>query len=112
MNNFALYVATAFLTVIFTTMVVLAIVWHTNKAIDFDLRQTVVDSQTGKISIEKVGYMVALIISSWSLVTLTLTDKLTEWFFGAYMTAFAVARWGSQYLATKTQGTQNGNGTP
>lgn len=73
--------------------------WHRNAGMSFDLSQVLVDSVTGKISIEKVGFMVALAISTWGFVTLILRDKMTEWYFTAFLSVFALARLGSQGLA-------------
>jgi len=112
MTGMALYIATGFLAVIGGVVLFFAIYWHVNKSVDFDLRQTVIDSQTGKISVEKFGFMTSLTASTWALVTLTLDGRLTEWFFAGYMAAFAVARWASQYLAVKSQGTPNAGPTP
>jgi hypothetical protein len=73
-------------------------VWHKANH-PFDLRQLLLDSATDKISIEKVGYITALIVSSWSFVTMVSKNTLTEWFFTAYIAVFAAARLGSQGLS-------------
>jgi hypothetical protein len=66
-----------------TACVVLVVVsWHRTGKID--LSQCVVDGTTGKLSVEKVGYMTALLTSTWGFVDLSLHDKLTEWYFTAY----------------------------
>ena len=64
---------------------------------------------TGKISVEKVGYMTSLCVSTWGFVALTLENNLSEMYFGTYMGAFAAARVASQYLAVKKDTT---NATP
>jgi hypothetical protein len=87
--------------VVMTVLVVATVVsWHRNKA-GFDLTQVITDSTTGRVAVEKVGYMTALAISTWGFVALILHDKMTEAYAGLYMATFAAARFGSQWLATK-----------
>jgi hypothetical protein len=62
------------------------------------LLQLVVEARTGRISLSRVGQLVALIVSSWGFVALVKTDKLTEWYFTSYMLAWAGSRLASQYL--------------
>lgn len=84
-------------------VIVIAVVWswHSNPDSGFHLQQVLVDSVTGKIAIEKVGYMTALAIGSWGFVTLILRDKMTEWYAGLYLTAFVLGRLGSSWLSVK-----------
>ena len=60
----------------------------------FDLHDLFADSVTGKLSTMKIAQNVALIVSTWAFIHLTLEDKLTEWFFTAYMTV-----WVAGYIA-------------
>ena len=69
--------------------------WHRNPNIPFDLSQMLVDSTTGKIAVEKVGYVVALGISTWGVVALIESNHITEWYFGVYISAFVLGRMGS-----------------
>lgn len=108
--NWALYVSVAVLGVTMLVVLYLAFTWHTDTGVDFDIRQCVVDSVTGKISIEKLAFMSALVVSTWGFVTLVLTEKMTEMYFTTYMGAFAVARAFSQFTSVKKDG-QNGNAT-
>lgn len=65
------------------------------------LLQLVVEARTGRLSLSRVGQLVALIVSSWGFVALVRADKLTEWYFSSYMIAWAGARLASQFLDTK-----------
>jgi hypothetical protein len=58
---------------------------------EFDLRWLIVDTKTHRVSLFKLGQMVALLTSTWVLIYLTRHDKLTEWAFTAYMLAWAGA---------------------
>lgn len=83
-----------------TALVVVAVVVQWHRADDtFKLQQVLVDNTSGKISIEKVGYMTSLAIGSWGFVALTLHDKMTEGYFTAYLGVFALARAASSGLS-------------
>jgi len=75
------------------TALVLAVVisWHRSDD-DFKLQQMLVDNVSGRVSIEKVGYTVALAIGSWGFIALTLGGKMTEGYFTAYLGVFALSR--------------------
>ena len=57
----------------------------------FDLRDLLVDENTGRVSIYKLGQLIALLLSSWGFIYLTLHDKLSESYFGLYMATWAGA---------------------
>lgn len=57
----------------------------------FDLRHLIVDSATGRVSLFKIGQLVALIVSTWALVHETRRGFLTEWLFGLYMLSWTGA---------------------
>jgi hypothetical protein len=73
--------------------------WHRNEDLDFQLQQILVDNTTGKIAIEKVGYMTALAIGTWGFVSMTLKGGMTEWYFTIYMSVFVAGRMVSQGIA-------------
>jgi hypothetical protein len=81
------------------TVIVLAVVisWHRSNN-DFQLQQMLVDNVSGRVSIEKVGYMTALAIGSWGFIALTLSGKMTEGYFTAYLGVFALSRVASSGL--------------
>lgn len=93
------------------TVICIAVVasWHRANN-DFSLQQMLVDNVSGKVSIEKVGYTLALAIGSWGFVALTLHDKMTEGYFTAYLGVFALSRVASSGLTvfkdTKTEGSK------
>ena len=92
-------VSIAFLSAIGLTGAIALAVWHRDTSNGFDLRQALVDSVTGKVSIEKVGFVTVLCTMSWALVHMTLMDKLTEWYVLAYTGPFALMRGVSQGLS-------------
>lgn len=56
----------------------------------FDLRELLCIE--GKVSLEKTATAVAMVISSWGFVTLIVSNKMTEWYFVAYMVSWAGLR--------------------
>lgn len=62
----------------------------------FDLRYLLVDSQTNKVSLFKLGQLLALLTSTWALIYETRTGNLTEWLFLAY-----IATWSGANVASK-----------
>lgn len=70
-------------------------VWQA-KDDQFDLRYLLVDSQTNKVSLFKLGQLLALLVSSWALIYETRTGHLTEWLFLAY-----IATWSGANVANK-----------
>ncbi len=69
---------------------VLLLTWH-RAADEFDLRWSVVDATTGKVSLFKLGQLAALIVSTWGFVVLIERDKMTEFYFVGYMLAWSGA---------------------
>ena len=65
----------------------------------FDLGEAFIDA-TGKTSMGRVALFVALVVSSWGFIVLVVTERLTEWFFVAYLGAFVLNGVGSK-LADK-----------
>lgn len=61
------------------------------------------DKGNAEPSLGRQGQYTALIVSTWAFVQLTLTDKLTEWFFAGYMLAWGAAQFGSLWLKMKGQ---------
>lgn len=92
-------VSVLFLTAIGCTGAIALFLWHIDKNNDFNIRQALVDSVTNKVSIEKIGFMVALATASWMVVHLTLVDKLSEWALFAYLSVFGAARVASQGIS-------------
>ena len=71
----------------------------------FDLRDLIVEKETGRVSLSRFGQFVALLVSTWGFVALTLHDKLTEWYYASYMMIWAAAegfrKWGSLEIDKK-----------
>jgi hypothetical protein len=83
-------------------VIVIAVVasWHRNKE-GFDLSTCIVETATGKVSPEKVGYMTALAMMSWGFAALVLQGKLTEWYAGLFAGIFVMGRVGLKYVDKK-----------
>lgn len=62
----------------------------------YSLAQLVAEPDESRLSLSRLGQLVALLVSSWGYVWLTLNDRLTEWYFGTYMVA-----WAGTYLTAK-----------
>ena len=71
-----------------------------SEAVQFDLAQAFSDS-SGKTSMGRITIFGAFIVATWGFVMLILADKMTEWYFTAYMTAFVVNAVGSKALEPK-----------
>lgn len=63
---------------------------------EFDVRDLLRDSKTGKLSLNSVSQFIALVVSTWGFVYVTLNDRLSDWFFWGYM-----AVWTSAAVAEK-----------
>jgi hypothetical protein len=55
----------------------------------YDLRYLIIDPDTKQPSIYKIGQLTALLVSTWGFVNLTMSDKLTEFYFTGYMAIWA-----------------------
>ena len=89
-KNLDLDVMTAFLLAVIIILCIL--LYRAQKKDDkFDLRDLIVDKASGRVSLSRFGQLTALLVSTWGFVTLTLHDKLTEWYYGSYMFTWAAA---------------------
>lgn len=64
-----------------------------------DLRYLLIEGSTGKPSIHKLGQLVALCMSSWGFQYQIVNDRMTEWYFGLYMSAWALTGLANKWLA-------------
>ena len=71
----------------------------------FNLGEAFTDA-TGKTSMGRLALFVALVVSTWALIALVMTDELTEWFLTAYLGAFVLNGVGSK-MADKKNDTSN-----
>lgn len=84
------------------TLLALWIAWRASKSTNskFNFEDLLLDS-SGRTSLHKIGQFVALATSTWGFVYLTLAFKLTEFYFGLYMAAWAGANAVNKYLDQK-----------
>lgn len=80
---------------------VMAVVWswHSNPKLDFHLQQCLTDNTTGKIAIEKIGFMSVLVIWLWGFVAQVFNNHLSDWYVGIGITAFVMGRAASQAIS-------------
>jgi hypothetical protein len=79
----------------------LLVYWHLDKTTRFDLRDLLIDSKDGQLSLFKVGQVLALMVSTWVLINETRNARLTEFLFIGYMVAWSGANVLSKYMNTK-----------
>ena len=79
--------------------------WRTTVRRDmrFDFEDLLLDSKTSRASLFKLGQFICLALSSWAFVYLTLAGKLTEFFAGLYMAAWAGAGVLNKFADVKSQ---------
>jgi hypothetical protein len=75
---------------------------HNSEASKFFIDHLFLDDE-GKASTSKLAQIIALVTSSWAFINLTLNDKLTEWFFGLYMTVWVINRGFTKWLDLKKE---------
>ena len=63
--------------------------------------QLFVDAQ-GAASTSKLGHLIALFVSSWAFIHMTLKGTLSEWYFLTYMTVWVLQRSYSKWIDMKT----------
>ena len=68
---------------------------------EFDLRWLIVDTKTHRVSLFKLGQLVALLTSTWAVIYQTRHDRLTEWMFTAFMVAWAGANVANKFVDRK-----------
>lgn len=69
---------------------ILLYLWQREKD-SFDIRHLIVDSSSERVSLFKLGQLVALVVSTWALVHETRRGFLTEWLFAVYMLSWTGA---------------------
>lgn len=66
---------------------------------NYDLRWLITDEITKQPSLHKLGQLGALLISSWGFVYETIHGRMSEWYFGLYMGAWAAAEVANKWLS-------------
>lgn len=86
------------LIVMSVTAILIVWSWHKDDT-GFSLQQALVDNVTGKLAIEKVGYMIALTVTTWIMIAIQLERKMTPELLMIYLSAFVAARLGAQGIS-------------
>ena len=66
----------------------------------FDFAEAFLDTN-GKSSMARICVFAALVVSTWTLIALVVTDALSEWFYTAYLGAFVLNGIGSKFAEKK-----------
>jgi hypothetical protein len=66
-------------------MLLVLIRWQTDPNNNVQLQYLLVDTNTEKVSLYKLGQLFALAISSWVVIHETLNNRVTEWLLAVYM---------------------------
>lgn len=70
----------------FMAMMVMVLArWQLDPNSNVDLTYLLVDTNTDKVSLYKIGQLFALAISSWVVIHETLNNRVTEWLLAVYM---------------------------
>lgn len=66
-------------------MLLVLVRWQLDPTSNVDLSYLLVDTNTEKVSLYKIGQLFALAISSWVVIHETLNNRVTEWLLAVYM---------------------------
>jgi hypothetical protein len=77
------------------------IYWHLDEKTRFDVRDLMVDHQTKILSLNKIGQLFALLVSTWIIIHETRVGRLTEFLFTGYMAVWSGSSLLSKYLDNK-----------
>lgn len=80
------------------TMAGLVLYWHTDPETKFDIRDVLVEKETGRASLFKIGQLLALFVSTWALVHETRAGRLSEWLFFGFMIAWSGSNLINKYI--------------
>ena len=78
--------------ILFTGLIIgvlLIVKWHISTDSRFDIKHLMIDSVSHKMSLQKVGQLFALLISTWVIIHETQYGRLTEFLFIGYMTIWS-----------------------
>jgi hypothetical protein len=95
------------LTTGFSIVVGLLIYWHLDKATRFDVRDLMVDHTTKILSLNKIGQLFALLVSTWIIIHETRVGRLSEFLFTGYMAVWSGSSLLSKYLDNKRDTQEN-----
>src|ERR1019366_756135 len=90
-------VMAGFLLLAFISTVVMFYKGTKNTATKFDFFDAFLDN-AGKTSFPRIAQAVALVISSWGFVHITIHHGLNEWYIGLYMSAWVINSIGNKLV--------------
>lgn len=84
----------------------LAALWRLHRGpSNYDLVQLIAEPDGSRLSLSRIGQLVALGVSSWGFVSLVMADRLTEWYYGTYMIAWTGTAIATRILSARAQPT-------
>lgn len=83
----------------------LTIYWHRDKTNPFDFKSALMEDD--KLSLSKMGQLVALLVSTWIIIHQVRIGGLSEWLFGGYMLAWGGANAINKYINSRSMGYSN-----
>ena len=83
------------------------IYWHLDEKTHFDVRDLMVDHQTKILSLNKIGQLFALLVSTWIIIHETRVGRLSEFLFTGYMAVWSGSSLLSKYLDNKRKAEEN-----
>ena len=83
------------------------IYWHLDKETRFDVRDLMVDHRTKILSLNKIGQLFALLVSTWIIIHETRLGRLSEFLFTGYMAVWSGASILSKYIDNKRKTDDN-----
>lgn len=95
--------------ILLVTLVIFAMMMYRlnkSESTKFFYDQLFVDKD-GTASTSKLAHLIALFLSSWGFIHLTLKGTLTEWYFLTYMTVWVLQRSYSKWLDLKATESEN-----
>ena len=83
--------------------------WHLDKSTRFDVRDLMVDHKTKILSLNKIGQLFALLVSTWIIIHETRLGRLSEFLFTGYMAVWSGASILSKYMDNKKRSEESKN---
>ena len=83
------------------------IYWHLDTKTHFDVRDLMVDHRTKILSLNKIGQLFALLVSTWIIIHETRLGRLTEFLFTGYMAVWSGSSLLSKYLDNRKNNQEN-----
>ena len=99
--TFTHYITWPVATMMVALLVAGMLVWNAQTSKNkVDFKDLLLDFDVNRVSLSKFATLMALVITSWSMIAVTVADKMSEGYLLAYGGLWASAGLGVQYLKT------------